>query len=218
MKQNNRQKNILVALDRDGTLIHDDDGYFGRSADWKEKVRFYEGAVEMIKILNSFAQVVVVANQIGVARGFYGPERVKEINQFIDALLRKQGAEVQGWYFSPYVERNWAEKNGLDLNSPWVLDSFPETRKPQIGMLKLAATDSGRDLSFYKKIFVIGNTLDDLNMALNAGGIGIFFKNKKNHHLIHQVEPLKLANPGRIYSINNLLSVAEIIKAKSLNI
>lgn len=216
---NNRSgaaKNILVALDRDGTLIYDEDGYFGKSDNWREKIRFYESAVQAIKIFNSFANVFVTINQIGVARGFYGLERVKEINQFIDAFLKEQGARVDGWYFSPYVERSWAEKNGLDLNTPWVLDSFPETRKPQIGMLKLAAADFGKDLSFYKKIFVIGDSLDDLNMALDAGGIGVFFENGKNNHLAASVKSLELANPGRIFCVNNLVSAAKITKLKSL--
>jgi len=207
-------KNILVALDRDGTLIYDDEGYFGRNDNWREKIRFYDGAAEMIKILNSFARVIVATNQIGVARGFYGPERVKEINQFLDTLLKEQGAKVDGWHFSPYVERSWAEKNKLDLNTPWVLDSFPETRKPRIGMLKQAAADFGKDFSFYKKIFVIGGSLDDLNMALNAGGIGVFFENRKNSHLIAKVKSLELANPGRIFRVDNLVSAAEIIKYK----
>lgn len=210
-------KNILVAVDRDNTLICDDEGYLGRNNYWKEEVKVYDGAVEMIKTLNDFAQVIVATNQIGVARGFYGPERVKEINQFIDALLRNQGAEVQGWYFSPYVEKSWAEKNNLDLNSPWVLDSFPETRKPNIGMLELAAADTGRDLSSYKKIFVIGNTLDDLNTALNAGGIGLFIKNRRNNHLTDKVKILESNNSGRIFLADSLFSATEIIKSKSLN-
>ncbi len=204
-------KNILVALDRDDTLIYDE-GYFGRSDNWREKIRFYDGALQAIKTLNSFAQIIVATNQIGVARGYYGPERVKEINQFLDAFLRGQGAEIDGWYFSPYVERSWAERNGLNLNTPWVLDRFPETRKPQIGMLKLAAADFGNPLSFYKGIFVIGGSLDDLNMALNAGGVGVFFKHEKNSYLANQVKSLELANPGRVFSVDDLVSAAEIIK------
>jgi len=223
IKENNKnsqfaesQKNILVAFDRDGTLIYDDDGYLGKEEDWKVKIKFYEGAIEAIKILNTFSQVIVSSNQIGVARGFYGPEKVEEINQFIDSLLNKEGAVINGWYFSPYVERSWAKENGLDLNTPWISDNFPETRKPEIGMLKLAAADFGKDISFYKKIFVIGNSLDDLNMALNAGGIGIFFKNEKNNHLVEKVNSLKLSNLDRIFSVNNLISAVEIIKKLAL--
>ncbi|MCX6764128.1 MAG: HAD-IIIA family hydrolase [Candidatus Nealsonbacteria bacterium] len=209
-------KNILVALDRDGTIIYDDDGYFGKEDNWRNKIKFYNGVVEAITILNSFANVIVNTNQIGVARGFYGPERVKEINHTLNVILKNQGAMVDGWYFSPYVEKSWAEKNGLDLNSSWVLESFPETRKPQIGMLKLAAIDSKKDLFSYKKIFAIGDSIDDLKMALNAGGIGIFFKNGKNNHLLDQIKPLELSNPGRIFYVDNLVSAAEIIKSLSI--
>ncbi len=215
MNRSGLEKNILVALDRDGTLIYDEDGYFGKNDNWKEKIRFCKGVIEGIKILNNFTRIIVTSNQIGVARGFFGPERVKEINKFIDSLLKKQGIIIDGWYFSPYVERSWAEKNGLDLNTPWVLDAFPETRKPQVGMLKLAAADFGKDLSFYKKIFVIGNSLDDLNMALNAGGFCVFFENGQNHHLISKVKSLELSNPGRIFCVDNLISAAKIINLQS---
>lgn len=84
-------------------------------------------------------------------------------------------------------------------------------------MLKKACADFGKDFSFYKKIFVIGDSLDDLNMALNAGGIGIFFENGKNNHLIDEVKSLELANPGRIFRVDNLISAVEIIK-KNLGI
>jgi len=208
----NNKEGILVALDRDGTLIYDNEGYFGRNDNWKKEIKFYDDAAETIKTLNGFAKVIVVTNQIGVAKGFYSQERVKEINQYLNARLKEEGAKVDGWYFSPYVEKEWATKNGLDLNSPWVLDNFPETRKPKVGMLKLAAADFGKDFSSYKKIFVVGDSLDDLNMGLNARGIGIFFENGKNNHLIERVRALELANPGRIYRVNNLFSAAKIIE------
>lgn len=211
------EKKILVALDRDGTLIYDNEDYFGKNDDWKDKVKFFDGAAEAIKMLNNFARVVVTSNQIGVARGFYGLERVKEINRFIDSNFREQGAAVDGWFFSPYVERGWAEKNGLDLSAPWVLDRIPETRKPQTGMLKLAAACFGKDLSFYKKIFVIGNSLDDLNMALNAGGTGVFFKNDKNGNLVRQVKSLESSNAGRIFIADDLISAAGVVKTKSFD-
>ncbi len=63
-----------------------------------------------------------------------------------------------------------------------------------------------------EKIFVIGGSLDDLNMALNAGGVGVFFKHEKNSYLANQVKSLELANPGRVFSVDDLVSAAEIIK------
>ena len=130
-------------------------------------------------MLELFADVVVASNQIGVAREYYGTERVQEIHQHLDSIFKTEGALINNWYFSPYVERAWAQKEGLNLNAPWVVEGTPQTRKPAIGMLQSAAKDFGRDLSSYKKVFVIGDSLDDLNMALNANGVGIWFYNGK---------------------------------------
>lgn len=210
LNQNN--KSVLVALDRDGTLIYDE-GYFGRKDDWKNNVKFYDGAAELIKNLNELADVIVTTNQIGVARGYYGPERVEEINRYLDSLLRTRGAIVDGWYYCPYVERDWAEKEGLDLNTPWIKNEFPETRKPEIGMLKLAARDLGRELSSYKKIFIIGDKLDDLGMALKAGGIGIWFDNGKNSDLLAEVKKLEVINPQSIFCVSDLTKIAGLIQS-----
>jgi len=211
MNQNNN-KNILVAIDRDGTLNYDD-GYFGRKDTWKNDLKLYSGATELIKELNEFTDVIVITNQIGVARGYYGPERVEEINNYLDNLLKKQGAIINGWYYCPYVEREWGLKQGLDPKSPWLIDGFPKTRKPEIGMLQDAAQDLGRTLDSYQTIIIIGDALDDLNMALNAHGIGIWFDNGKNKNLKKQVEDLKKANPNKIFDTKDLRKVFEIIKS-----
>lgn len=214
-KNSKRQKkNILVAFDRDGTLIYDD-GYFGKSNNWKESLKLYKGAIETIKTLNSFADIIVASNQIGVALGFYGPEKVEEINKYLDKIFEEQGAKIDGWYFSPYVEKKWAEQHGLNLKSPWVLKVFPNTRKPQIGMLKLAVADFKKSLCFYKKIFVIGDSLDDIQMVLKiSNGIGIFFKNGRNNNLIKEVQSLAKANPNKIFLINRLISAIKLIEDK----
>jgi D-glycero-D-manno-heptose 1,7-bisphosphate phosphatase len=214
-KNKKQENNILVAFDRDGTLIYDD-GYFGRKDNWKEEIKFYKGAIETIKALNSFTDVVVISNQIGVALGLYGPERVKKINSYLDEIFRKKGAKINGWYFSPYVEKKWALKNGLSSKNPWVLKDFPFTRKPQVGMLKLAAADLNKTILSYRKIFVIGDSLDDIKMTLKiSNGIGIFFKNKKNDFLIKEIDSLISINPDRIFIINELISAIKIIKDKS---
>lgn len=210
-KIENEKKNILVVLDRDGTLIYDD-GYFGKDENWKEKVRFYPGAIELIKSLNKLGKVIVCTNQIGIARGFYGPERVKLIHSFLDEILKKEGAKIDGWYFSPYVERKWAKKEGLRLSSPWVKKSFPKDRKPEIGMIKKALRDFKKDLSFFKKIFVIGDSLDDMKMALKVKGVGIFFHQEKNAHLLEKVKKLQVKNPGQIFIVNDLFSAQKIIQ------
>lgn len=206
-----QKKEILVVLDRDNTLIYDD-GYFGKEKNWKKKVKFREGAIELVRTLNEFAYVVVCTNQIGVARGFYPPERVIAIHSYLDKLLKKEGAKIDGWYFCPYVERKWAKREGLPLNSPFVLEKFPETRKPNVGMIKMAVKDLKRKLSSFKKIFVIGDSLDDVKMALNVKGFGIFFQHEKNHSLLEKVKELQMENPGKVFIVKDLFSAKKIIQ------
>lgn len=206
------QKDTLVVLDRDDTLIYDP-GYFGLEDNWKDNLKLYDGAVKTIKNLNNFADVIVATNQIGVARGYYGPKRVEEINKYLDSLLKAQGALIDGWYYSPFVESSWAEKEGLDLDTPWIEDGFPKTRKPEIGMLEQGARDLGRELSSYKNIFVIGDKLDDLNTALNAGGIGIWFYNGKNESLFEEVKRLKKINPEKIFYVKDLTKVIDMVQS-----
>ena len=70
--------NILVALDRDGTL-HKDVGYLGKHKDWKYEVEIYHDVPEAIRRLNKMKiPVVVISNQAGVARGFFACDRVVE--------------------------------------------------------------------------------------------------------------------------------------------
>lgn len=208
------EKNILVAFDRDDTLIYDT-GYFGKQDNWKNEVKFYNGAPEAIKMLNSFADVVVTTNQIGVAYGFYNTDRVNEVHNYLNSCLSANGALIKNWYFSPYVEKNWAVRNGLDINNPWAVEGFPPTRKPEIGMLKLAAQDLGHELDSYHKIFVIGDNIDDLKMALKAGGMGIWFYNGKNGDLWGEVNKLEAEYPERIFYVSDLVKAAELIKSKS---
>lgn len=209
-------KNILVAFDRDGTIIQDAH-HLGRQNDWKNEVKFYEGVAEAIKILGAFANVVIATNQSGVARGYFDAARVGDIHDYLNSCLSANGAFVNYWYFSPYVEKTWAVQNGLDIDNPWVLDEFPETRKPKIGMLKLAAQDLGRELDSYRKIFVVGDKMEDLQMALNAGGIGVWFYNGRNGHLWGEVNKLEAEYPGRIFYVSDLVKAAELIKSRSFN-
>ena len=212
-KKNAKQnKDVLIVFDRDGTLIYDD-GYFGKNDNWKKELRFYKGAIETIKELNSFTQVIVASNQIGVALGLYDTERVEEINKYIDKIFKSNGANIDGWYYSPYIEKKWALEQGLDLKSPWVLDNFPKTRKPQIGMIEQAVADFGKKITSYKKIIVIGDSLDDMHMALKVeNGIGIFFENVKNTHLLKKIKELRLTNSGKVFIIQQLLLSVKIIK------
>ena len=62
-------KNILVCLDRDGTLIYDNKCNLGSQSDWKKKVKILPGVIKGIKELNKIPNIKIymTTNQPGVA-------------------------------------------------------------------------------------------------------------------------------------------------------
>jgi len=72
-----RGKNKAVFLDRDGT-INEEVEYL---SDLK-KFKLLPEVAPAIKLLNEHGfKVIVITNQAGVARGYFGEDKVKEIHQ-----------------------------------------------------------------------------------------------------------------------------------------
>ena len=115
---------FLVGLDRDGTIIDDaGQSYLGRDPDWRSKLKIYPEVPQGIKILNSDTRssAVVTTNQAGVANGYYGTERCEEVNAHLRGLLLADGLRVEGFYYCPFVDSDYAKKKGLALNNSWVM-------------------------------------------------------------------------------------------------
>ncbi len=200
---------FLVGLDRDGT-INVDVGHFGKSPEWKSQLVIYPYVTEGIRRLKTepTASVVVATNQAGVARGFYGRERVVEINMYIDDLLRKGGAFIDGWYYCPFVGKDYAERHSLASDNPWVVES--DMRKPGTGMLRQAAKDLGVSLD-ESPVYFVGDTKGDVQAGLNANGKGVLVLNEKNQKEYVIVKEMEKSSRGRIFFADNMLVAAEII-------
>ncbi|NQU83123.1 MAG: HAD-IIIA family hydrolase [Parcubacteria group bacterium] len=205
-------KKVLIALDRDGTINYDS-GFFGKNDNWREELKLYSGAAYGIKKMNEFAKTVVITNQFGVAREYLTEERVKEVNQAISSLLETSGAKIENWYYCPFVEKTWAEREGINLNNRWVSDNDPELRKPNIGMLKRAAEDMGAKLEDFSHIYVVGDRISDVETGINAGGKGVLVGNEKNQGEFEKIKDIEEKHPGKILLADNLLTAAELIRA-----
>jgi D-glycero-D-manno-heptose 1,7-bisphosphate phosphatase len=141
-----------VFIDRDGT-INEEKEYLYRS----EAFEFIPGAPEAIKVFNEAGfLVVVVTNQSGVARGYYGEDDVRSLHRHIDELLMSYGAKVDAYYFCPHHP----------LNGVGVYRIECACRKPMPGMLLKAASDLGIDLS---RSWMIGDKLVDVEAGISAG-------------------------------------------------
>lgn len=141
-------------LDRDGVL-NPDTGYLHRIADFS----WLPGAVEGIARARAAGyRIVVVTNQAGVARGYYGEDAVERLHRYINAdlLSRGHGAWIDAFYYCPYHPEGTVPQYARRH----------EDRKPAPGMLLKAARDLGLDMS---RSLMIGDKDLDVAAAEAAG-------------------------------------------------
>lgn len=138
-------------LDRDGTL-NVDTGY----VHVPETVRLLPGAAEGVAEARRRGYlVVVVSNQSGVGRGFFGPEAVDLVNTKVEALLAEADpeAKLDGVYSC--------------LHAPPEPGEDPcACRKPEPGLLLQAARELGIDLS---ASWMVGDKPSDVEAGRAAG-------------------------------------------------
>lgn len=149
-------------LDRDGTIIYD-----AHFLEDESKIELIPGAVESIKSLNNADfEVVVLTNQSGVARGYFGTEVVERINSRVVELFAERGARISAVYYCPHHAEGIVEAFAIDCNC----------RKPGIGMPVKAADDFNIELS---KSIVIGDKASDLQLAKNIGAKALLVRTGK---------------------------------------
>lgn len=135
-------------LDRDGTIIVERE-YLARPED----VQLIPGAAQALKRLaDAGFALVVVTNQSGIARGLYGEEDYRAVQERLADLLRQAGVTLDGDYHCPHHP---------DYTGPC------DCRKPAPGLFLRAARELGLDLgaSVY-----IGDRLRDVLPGLERGG------------------------------------------------
>ena len=140
-------------FDRDGVL-NLDRGYVHRP----DQVEWSQGAAEAIAAANAAGLVVVVVtNQSGVARGFYGEAEVEALHAWMREQLSAAGARVDRFYHCPFHETAVVEA--------YRVADHPD-RKPNPGMLLRAIADLSIDPA---GSFLIGDQPSDLAAAAAAG-------------------------------------------------
>ena len=108
------------------------------------------GVAETIAAINRRRHpVVVVTNQSGIGRGMYGVDAYHAVNRAMAAMLAKDGAHIDAWYFCPHLP-----------------DADCTCRKPRPGMLLAAARDFELDLA---GSVLVGDKVSDLEAARAVG-------------------------------------------------
>ncbi len=145
-------KSRAVFLDRDGTINVEKD-YLHRVEDFE----FIPGAPLAIRSLKEAGfLVIVVTNQSGVARGYFGLEEVESLHRHLQGELSRHGTAVDAFYVCPHhpTEGVGAFRTECDC------------RKGAPGMLLQAARELGIDLA---ASFMIGDKLGDVEAGRRAG-------------------------------------------------
>jgi D-glycero-D-manno-heptose 1,7-bisphosphate phosphatase len=139
-------------LDRDG-VVNVDHGYV-HSADRFEPV---PGALDLARrAFGAGFRLIVVTNQSGVARGYYGESDVARLHRHMAGLFAAAGAPLTAALHCPFHAQGTV--------AAYRRDSF--WRKPNPGMLLEAARRFGLDL---RRSAMVGDQPTDMAAALAAG-------------------------------------------------
>src|SRR5215470_18216482 len=134
-------------LDRDGVVVEEVD-YLHRVED----IRIGPDAAAVISGANANAiPVVLVTNQSGIGRGYYGWAEFRAVQEAIQSVIAAQGAHFDAVYACPH-HRN----------------DHP-ARKPNPGMLQRAAAALDIDMA---RSWLVGDRAGDIEAARRAGLAG----------------------------------------------
>jgi D-glycero-D-manno-heptose 1,7-bisphosphate phosphatase len=148
------ERRPAVFLDRDGTLIHDRH-YLSDPAG----VELLPGAGAAVARLNRAGLfVVLVTNQSGIGRGWFGEDEYRAVHARLLELLAEHGARLDADYHCPLSP---------DAPDPGAM------RKPGSGMFLRAAREHGLDLA---SAWYVGDRGRDVAPARELGGRAVLVR------------------------------------------
>jgi len=135
----------VIFLDRDGVVNHEV-GYLHKVEDFK----FIDGVFDACQYFQSLGyQIVIVTNQSGIARGYYGEQEFHMVNNWMLEQFENNGIEILDVFFC---------QHGPEDNC--------DCRKPKPGMFLQAQDTQGVDMG---QSWMIGDKEADIQAANTAG-------------------------------------------------
>jgi D-glycero-D-manno-heptose 1,7-bisphosphate phosphatase len=144
LPQRGQAPHRALFLDRDGVLV--EDVHFLCCV---EQVQLIGETVDALRALQERYLLIVATNQSGVGRGYFGTERLNDINHAIAARLTDAGVDLDAVYYCPHLP-----------------EAGCACRKPAPGMLLRAAVDWELDLT---TSYMVGDRATDLEAGRAAG-------------------------------------------------
>ena len=181
-------KSILLVIDRDGTIIKNND-FLGKNKNWINEIEFNEDVISLLSYLQTKCKTtkLIITNQAGVARRFFDCKRVNELNNHIDSELVLKGIKIDNWQYCPFVDSLYASKHPeLDLDPKYVKSRT--RRKPDKAMLLDGLKELKKDIKQFDKIIVIGDRQEDKDLADNLNAQFVDVNNKNYEKLLKEVK------------------------------
>jgi D-glycero-D-manno-heptose 1,7-bisphosphate phosphatase len=177
-----------IFLDKDGTLIED----VPYNVD-PQFIRFTEGAIAGLRLLQAADySLIIVSNQSGVARGYFPPAALAELEHHLRSRLSDEGVFLQGFYCCLHHPDGTVQPYNVTCNC----------RKPQPGLLYQAAAQHKIQLG---QSWMIGDILNDVEAGRAAGCRTILMDN--GNETEWQLAPHRSPH----YSVKNLYQAAQAI-------
>ena len=147
MKKNEgRQGEKIVFLDRDGVINQDSPDYIK----CPDEFHFIRGSAEAIALLNDGGfEVIVITNQSIIGRKMADPAVLAAIFNKMKAGVRAAGGQIKDIFFCPHAP---------DRGCP--------CRKPEPGLILKAADRYSIDVA---RTWMIGDSAKDIKAGRNAG-------------------------------------------------
>lgn len=172
-------------LDRDGVLIFDS-GYVFKVDD----LQILPGVSSTLKTLQDMGyHLIVISNQAGVARGYFGEDDVRAFHQELARRIEgESGAKIDAFYFCPHHPE--AKVAAYKQNCA--------CRKPGIALLNEARKDFEID---WERSFFVGDRSSDIECAINGK-----LKGFQIHSEQYEMHPQPFANIDSLAGVLPFLS------------
>ena len=121
----------VIFLDRDGVVNHEV-GYLHKIDDF----RFIDGVFDACQYFQSLDyKIIIVTNQSGIARGYYGEQEFHEVNNWMLGQFKDNNIEILDVFFCPHgPESNCdcrkpkpgmfnqaRDKHDINMNHSWMI-------------------------------------------------------------------------------------------------
>ena len=213
------KKNVLICLDRDGTLIFDIPKHYflGNDKNWKDEVKILPKVIEGLRLLKGIqrSRIYMISNQTGIAMQEHPNLTMESATEACDYVMEKinehaksekgESNLIDNWFLCPHATPDYVKAHPkLHFKKEYIKDC--DCFKPRLGMIFRALKDSGITYE-NTRIYVIGDRASDAMTGVNSGGIGIIipFENQKG-----ELDKLDL-NHERLYKCKDMVEAAQLI-------